>query len=118
MMQPLQAERVEHVVVIRVVAELHVTADVPREAAVVDDAGSQSTGSGSAIEENVIGVPELLQPVCGAESGRSGADDDDAAGIVHGKRRIATVAVSMTARMASGAMRRRLSELLPVRRAT
>ena len=80
-------------------------------------ARGQSTRTGAAIEQDVIGVSELLQPVRGAESGRAGADDDDAAGIVHRRRRIATVAASITARGARRARRRRLSELLPVRRA-
>src|SRR4051794_6000321 len=81
--QPLQPERIEHVVIVGVVAELHVAADIPGETLWIDEAGGESARAAAAIDQNMINMSELLQAVRGTESGGAGADDEDSAWIVH-----------------------------------
>ena len=68
---------VEALVVVLVMAEHDVPADVPREAGGVGEAAGQAADVGQAVVDLEVAVAELLEAVAGAESRGAGADDDD-----------------------------------------
>mmetsp|Transcript_18909 Transcript_18909/g.48353 ORF Transcript_18909/g.48353 Transcript_18909/m.48353 type:complete len:535 (+) Transcript_18909:2044-3648(+) len=74
--------RREHVIQERVeeleVGEEAVDANVPREVVLVLDRARQPRRVPRTLDELPVSVPELGQPVRGAQARRSGADDDDA----------------------------------------
>src|SRR5262249_61752835 len=62
--EPLVSERrLQDVVVVRVVAELHVAPQIPCEAALVDDARREPTGRGARLEDVEAVEAELLEPM-------------------------------------------------------
>src|SRR5262249_6427776 len=74
---------IENRVVVPVVAELDVAAHVPGERVVVEEARGETAGGGALLEDEVVVVPELLEPDGGAEPRRPCADDQDAARVPH-----------------------------------
>src|SRR5205085_6420959 len=71
-------ELVDEVVVVRVVAEHHVAADVVGEALVVGERRGQPAHVVGPLQDHPVVVAQLLEPVAGAQAGGAGADDDDA----------------------------------------
>ncbi len=68
---------VEDVVVVFVVAEHDVAADVPGETGGVGVTARQAAQVGQAVVHHEIGVAHLLEAVCRPQAGRTGPDDDN-----------------------------------------
>ena len=69
---------VDEPVVVLVVAEHHVAADVPGEPVLVGERGGEAADAIVRFEDHPVVVAQLGEPVAGAEAGRPGPDDDDA----------------------------------------
>src|SRR5262249_18470884 len=81
--EPLVEGAVEEVVVVGVVAELHVPADVPGEALGVHVARRQAARPIARLDHRIVAEPALLESVGGAQPSRAGAEDHDRPGIGH-----------------------------------
>jgi hypothetical protein len=76
---PVRGQRFVHdAVEVRVVRELHVSADVPRESPLVHVARRQPADPVAGVDEQEVGLSESRQPVRGSEARRAGAQDEEA----------------------------------------
>ena len=81
-LEPADGDRaIEHRVVVGVVRELDVAADVPGEALVVEEARRQAAGSRRRFEQQIVVSAELFESPRRAEAGRAGADDENLADV-------------------------------------
>ena len=79
-----QAELVFHqgfeaLVVVAVVGEHDVPADVPGETVGISEGVRKAPHERTGFEEFEVGAPKLLEAIGGTETGRTAAQDDDAA---------------------------------------
>ena len=120
--EPLVAQGgLEDVIVVRVVAELHVAPEVPREALFVHDARREPARGRGRLEEAEVVEAELLEPMSGAKPCRSRPENENPAGIVGQchrrlRARSATARVCPNARSAAFQRRHLTIETVPVRR--
>jgi len=89
------AEQIVHQLVeIVVVAELHVAAEIPREARLVEDRAGEAAGAGRRFAQQPVGFAARDEAPCRSEPGRAGADNQQACGRHHACVRVYSPALA------------------------